>query len=116
MTLSTEPMPRGATSASMRAEVADSWHLSAAAGVCAEDVQAPITLPGDALHGYRSEHPLARIFPLLDDVLGQAARDCDGIIAVSDAGGELLWVGGTPATLIRAESIGFVAGSNWAER
>src|SRR3954469_23783573 len=116
MTLSTERMPHGTASASMRAEVADSWHLSAAAGVSAEDVEAPITLPGDALHGYRSEHPLARIFPLLDDVLGQAARDCDAIMAVSDAEGQLLWVCGTPATLRRAESIGFVEGSNWDER
>src|SRR3954469_17515668 len=116
MTLSTERMPHGTASASMRAEVADSWHLSAAAGVSAEDVEAPITLPGDALHGYRSEHPLARIFPLLDDVLGQAARDCDAIMAVSDAEGQLLWVCGTPATLRRAEKIGFVEGSNWDER
>ena len=32
----------------MRAEVADSWHLSAAAGVDAERVEAPITLTADA--------------------------------------------------------------------
>ena len=100
----------------MRAEVADSWHLSAAAGVSADDIEAPITLPEDALDGYRSEHPLARIFPLLDDVLGRAARDCDAIMAVSDAEGQLLWVCGTPATLRRAERIGFVEGSNWDER
>ena len=100
----------------MRAEVADSWHLSAAAGVSADDVQAPITLSEDALQGYRAEHPLARVFPLLDDVLGQAARDCDAVMAVSDAEGQLLWVCGTPATLRRAEKIGFVEGSNWDER
>lgn len=100
----------------MRAEVADSWHLSAAAGVSAEDVEAPITLSEDALPDYRAAHPLAQVFPLLDDVLGQAARDCDAIMAVSDAEGQLLWVCGTPATLRRAEKIGFVAGSNWDER
>jgi len=100
----------------MRAEVADSWHLSAAAGVSAEDVEAPITLPEDALPDYRDAHPLAKVFPLLDDVLGQAARDCDAIMAVSDAEGQLLWVCGTPATLRRAEKIGFVEGSNWDER
>ena len=100
----------------MRAEVADSWHLSAAAGVSAEDVEAPITLSEDALPDYRAAHPLAQIFPLLDDVLGQAARDCDAIMAVSDSEGQLLWVCGTPATLRRAEKIGFVEGSNWDER
>jgi len=100
----------------MRAEVADSWHLSAAAGVSADDVEAPITLTEDALAGYRAAHPLAQVFPLLDDVLGQAARDCDAVMAVSDAEGQLLWVCGTPATLRRAEQIGFVEGSNWDER
>ena len=40
MSVFTEPMARD----SMRAEVADSWHLSAAAGVDAERVEAPITL------------------------------------------------------------------------
>lgn len=112
MTLSTERMTDGA----MRAEVADSWHRSAAAGVLADKVDAPITLPDTDLRGYREAHPLARVFPLLDDVLGQAARDCDAIMAVSDAAGQLLWVCGTPAMLRRAESIGFVEGSNWDER
>jgi hypothetical protein len=116
MTLFTEHMTRGARSAPMRAEVADSWHLSAAAGVSADDIEAPITLSEDALPDYRAAHPLAQIFPLLDDVLGQAARDCDAIMAVSDAEGQLLWVCGTPATLRRAERIGFVEGSNWDER
>ncbi|MBO9522133.1 MAG: transcriptional regulator [Nocardioidaceae bacterium] len=104
------------TSRAMRAEVADSWHLSAAAGVSADDVEAPITLPADVLADHRAAHPLAQVFPLLDDVLGQAARDCDAVMAVSDADGQLLWVCGTPATLRRAEKIGFVEGSNWDER
>ena len=100
----------------MRAEVADSWHRSAAAGVEAERVEAPITLPDDALRDYREAHPLSRVFPLLDDILGQAARECDAVMAISDAAGQLLWVCGTPTTLRRAESIGFVEGSNWDER
>ena len=100
----------------VRAQVADSWVRSAAAGVEADRVEAPITLPADALRDHREAHPLAQIFPLLDDVLGRAARECDAIMAVSDAAGQLLWVCGTPAVLRRAESIGFVEGSNWDER
>jgi transcriptional regulator of acetoin/glycerol metabolism len=100
----------------MRAQVADSWVRSAAAGVEADRVEAPITLLDDALRDHREAHPLAQVFPLLDDVLGQAARDCDAVMAVSDAAGQLLWVCGTPALLRRAESIGFVEGSNWDER
>ena len=103
-------------SGGVRAHVADSWLRSAAAGVHVETVGAPITLPEDALRDHRAAHPLARVFPLLDDVLGQAARDCDAVMAVSDAEGQLLWVCGAPSVLRRAESIGFVEGSNWDER
>jgi len=100
----------------MRAQVAESWYRSAAAGVHADTVHAPITLPGDALRDHREAHPLAQVFPVLDDVLGRAARDCDAIMAVSDASGQLLWVCGEPRVLRKAEAIGFVEGSNWDER
>jgi hypothetical protein len=100
----------------VRSEVADSWLRSAAAGVDTDRVEAPITLPQDALRDHRQAHPLAQVFPLLDDVLGRAARECDAIMAVSDAAGQLLWVCGTPSVLRKAESIGFVEGSNWDER
>ena len=100
----------------VRALVAESWFRSAAAGVQTDTVDVPITLPNDLLRDHREAHPLAQVFPLLDDVLGQAARDCDAIMAVSDAAGQLLWVCGSPSVLRRAESIGFVEGSNWDER
>ncbi len=100
----------------VRAQVADSWVRSAAAGVHADMVDAPLTLSGDVLRDHRAAHPLATVFPLLDDVLGQAARDCDAIMAVCDAAGQLLWVCGTSSVLRKAERIGFVEGSNWDER
>jgi hypothetical protein len=100
----------------MRAEVAASWQRSAAAGVPTEGATAPITLDGSDLRSARAAHPLANVFPLLDDVLGQTARDCDAIMAVADAAGQLLWVCGSSVALRRAEGVGFVAGSNWDER
>jgi hypothetical protein len=103
-------------SSEIRAHVAESWYRSAAAGVRADAVDTPITLPATDLPDYREAHPLAQVFPLLDDVLGQAARECDAVMAVSDAAGQLLWVCGHPQVLRRAESIGFVEGSNWDER
>lgn len=110
--MSTELMARPG----MRAEVAESWQRSAAAGVRTDSVEAPITVVEHDLRDLRAAHPLARVFPLLDDVLGQAVRDCDAAMAISDAEGTLLWVCGTPETLRQAETIGFVAGSNWDER
>ncbi len=100
----------------LRSHVAESWHRSAAAGVRADVPEAPITLPDDELRDYRAAHPLARVFPLLDDILGQAARDTGSLMAVSDATGQLLWVCGNSSTRRSAESIGFVEGSNWDER
>lgn len=99
-----------------RRVVADSWRRSAAAGVDADRLAAPLTLPERTLRDARAAHPLATVFPLLDDVVGRAARDCGVIMAVADDLGQLLWVCGSPRVLRDAESIGFVEGSNWDER
>ncbi|GAA4818947.1 GAF domain-containing protein [Nocardioides caeni] len=100
----------------MRAEVAASWERSAAAGVEVTQAEAPIALETPDLRGQREAHPLARVFPLLDDVLGREVRDCGAVMALADADGTLLWVCGNPDKLRQAERIGFVEGSNWDER
>lgn len=100
----------------MREDVAASWERSAAAGVDISLREAPIALETPDLRGQREAHPLARVFPLLDDVLGREVRDCDATMALADAEGTLLWVCGSPGRLRKAERIGFVEGSNWDER
>jgi hypothetical protein len=100
----------------MRAEVVASWERSAAAGVEVERADAPIALDGTDLRGQREAHPLARVFPLLDDVLGREVSACGAVMALADAEGNLLWVCGSSETLRQAERIGFVEGSNWDER
>lgn len=100
----------------MRESVAASWQRSAAAGVTVDRQEAPITVGASDLRGMRQVHPLAKVFPLLDDVLGQAVRDCGALMALADAEGTLLWVCGSPDALRQAESIGFVEGSSWDER
>lgn len=109
-------LERGALPVGVRGMVADSWLRSAAAGVNADSSPPPITLAADLLTDYRAGHPLAEIFPLLYDVVGRAAEDCDSVLAVADERGRLLWVRGKPAVLRRAESIGFVEGAQWDER
>ena len=108
-------LERGTVPAGVRGMVADSWLRSAAAGVNAESSPPPITIAADLLADYRARHPLAGIFPLLYDVAGRAAEDCDSVLAVADERGRLLWVRGRPAVLRRAESIGFVEGAQWDE-
>jgi GAF domain len=101
--------------AGVREIVADSWLRSVAAGIKADTSDPPITLDRSVLRQYRAEHPLAPIFPLLSDVLGQAAQECDAVLAVADEHGQLLWVSGSAGVLRRAEAISFVEGAQWDE-
>ena len=105
----------GTIGSGVRDIVADSWRYSVDAGVDAEDVAVPVLVQGSDLDEYREAHPLSRVFPLLYDVLGRAAEECDSVMAVGDAHGQLLWVCGRPAVLARAERISFVAGAAWDE-
>jgi hypothetical protein len=109
-------LEQGTVPAGVRDVVADSWLRSVAAGVDVDASRPPIVLDRDLLTEYRARHPLARIFPLLYDVLGRAAEDCDSVMAISDAQGQLLWVRGKPGVLRKAEAIQFVEGAQWDER
>jgi transcriptional regulator of acetoin/glycerol metabolism len=108
-------LEQGAAPVGVREVVADSWLRSVAAGVDVDASEPPITLDRDLLTDYRAQHPLAKVFPLLYDVLGRAAEDCDSVMAVTDARGQLLWVRGKPWVLRQAESIRFVEGAQWDE-
>ncbi|WP_338537893.1 transcriptional regulator [Janibacter terrae] len=99
----------------VRGVVAESWRRSMAAGVSADEVNSPVELADRALHDYRAAHVLSPVFPLLYDVLGRAAEDCDTVMAVGDAQGRLLWVCGRPNILRQAEGIQFVEGATWGE-
>ena len=105
----------GAPPSGVRTVVADSWIRSSAAGVDPDRHLAPVVLDGADLRDYRTAHPLAQLFPLLYDVLGRVAVDCDCVMAVGDADGKLLWVCGPPGVLRRAEEIHFVEGAVWDE-
>jgi hypothetical protein len=108
-------LERGAAPVGVRGMVADSWLRSAAAGVNADASQPPIALGADLLPDYRAQHPLAEVFPLLYEVAGRAAEECESMLAITDERGRLLWVRGRPAVLRRAESIWFVEGAQWDE-
>lgn len=78
----------------VRSLVAESWGRSLAAGVDVDQPAAPLVFERDELREFRAEHPLSAVFPLLYDVLGRAAEDCDCVMAVGDTEGRLLWVCG----------------------
>jgi hypothetical protein len=98
----------------LRGVVTESWRRSAWAGVDPDGCGAPIDLSDGDLHEYRSQHPLARVMPVLREVLA-GAHDTGELLAVTDAGGRLLWVEGQPGVLRQAETMNFVAGAWWDE-
>ncbi|MER7053308.1 MULTISPECIES: GAF domain-containing protein [unclassified Streptomyces] len=98
----------------VRAVVAESWRRSARAGV-GPDGTASVELTEGDLGAYRAEHPLARVMPLVRELLGTFAADGEHLLAVCDAHGRLLWVEGHPATRRRAGRMNFVPGARWAE-
>ncbi|MFC3575181.1 GAF domain-containing protein [Streptomyces yaanensis] len=98
----------------VRTVVADSWRRSARAGV-GPDGTARVELTDGDLGSYRAEHPLARVMPLVRELLGPFAADGEHLLAVCDAQGRLLWVEGHAATRRRADRMNFVPGAHWAE-
>ncbi|MFD6888261.1 GAF domain-containing protein [Streptomyces sp. NPDC059957] len=104
----------GRVEAPVRAVIARSWRRCARARVSPECVPR-VELAGAELRSYREQHPLARVLPLFRDLVGAFASDGAHLLAVCDARGSLLWVEGEPATMRRAEGLGFVPGARWAE-
>lgn len=105
----------GTLDSGVRSLVAASWRRSVAAGINAEHLVAPTVLARPELVDYRGEHRLSRVFPLLYDILGRIAEDCECVMALGDEFGQLLWVCGQPDILRRAEAINFAEGASWNE-
>lgn len=104
----------GTVARRVRPVVADSWRRSARAGVGPEGTALVELTDGD-LGSYRAEHPLARVMPLVRELMGPFAADGEHLLAVCDAQGRLLWVEGHPVTRRRADRMNFVPGASWAE-
>ncbi|GLW47091.1 transcriptional regulator [Streptomyces sp. NBRC 14336] len=98
----------------VRSVVADSWRRSARAGV-GPDGTASVELADGDLGAYRAEHPLARVMPLIRELMGSFAADGEHLLAVCDEHGRLLWVEGHATTRQRAGRMNFVPGARWSE-
>lgn len=99
----------------MRELIEKSWRRSRAAGIDADRTEAPVVMAHDELLEYRAGHMLGAVFPLLYDVLGRAAEDCDCVMAIGDTDARLLWVVGRRSALRTAEGIRFMEGTHWGE-
>lgn len=105
----------GAEAPEVRARVLASWARAAQSGVDPVRDLPPVPIAEDDVAAMRDAHPLAAVWPVLEDAL-QGAIAADGhILFLSDASGHLLWVRGTRAVLRRAEDAHLVPGALWSE-
>ncbi|MGZ4506562.1 MAG: GAF domain-containing protein [Blastococcus sp.] len=99
----------------VRSVVWDSWRRSLGNGVDPDGSMPPVDLLDDDLLAYRAAHPLAPVMPVIRRLLVEDAEADKMIVAVTDAGGRMLWVEGDPRLRSRAAGMNFVEGARWAE-
>ena len=104
-----------ATARDIRRMVFESWSRSKRAAVD-PDRAAPNVLTDTEFEEYRAAHPMALVRPLIENLLVEDASEAGLLIAISDAGGRLLWVEGNSRARDRALSINFAEGADWSER
>jgi hypothetical protein len=99
----------------VRSVVRESWQRSLGNGVDPDDGTPPVDLLDDELIAYREAHPLAPVMPVIRRLLVEDAEADRMIVAVTDAGGRMLWVEGDAGLRSLAEGMNFVAGARWSE-
>src|SRR4051812_40868364 len=99
----------------VRDVVRASWRRSLGSGVDPDGCAPPVDLLDDDLLAYRETHPLAAVMPVIRRLLVEDAVDDRMIVAVTDAGGRMLWVEGDPRLRSQAAGMHFVEGARWAE-
>lgn len=99
----------------IRDVVLESWQRSVRSGVDPDDAGEGHRPPADDILAYREGHPLARVMPVVRDLLVSDAAEADLLVAVADSSGRLLWVEGEPRLRTKAAEMSFVEGSVWSE-
>jgi len=105
----------GVPDGAVRDVVHASWRRSLGSGVDPDGCAPPVELLDDDLLAYREAHPLATVMPVIRRLLVEDAEDDRMIVAVTDAGGRMLWVEGDPRLRSQAAGMHFVEGARWAE-
>ncbi|UOY00690.1 GAF domain-containing protein [Blastococcus sp. PRF04-17] len=99
----------------VRSVVRESWLRCLSGGVDPDGGAPPVELLDGDLLAWREAHPLASVMPVIRRLLVQDAEAGEMIVAVTDAGGRMLWVEGDPRLRSRAAGMNFVEGSRWSE-
>ena len=98
----------------LREVIVRSWRRCTAAGVD-PDRPAPMMLSADEAAARFASHPLAVVTPLVRGLLGTVSAEARHLVAISDAGGTLLWIDGHPRMLEAASAPHFRPGALCSE-
>ncbi|MDN5587856.1 MAG: transcriptional regulator [Brevibacterium sp.] len=99
----------------VRSAVLESWNRSLGRLSDPAGVRVRMAYEGDRLAEVRRRHPFSSIMGLLRSHLIEPAKEAGLLVALGDEQGRLLWVEGERAVRGRAESMGFVPGTDWSE-
>jgi hypothetical protein len=102
--------------AAARPLVDDSWRRSLGYGMDPDRGRSlPEPMGPDEVEQRRRSSRLARVLPVLGDVLLPAAEDAGHVMVVVDAQGVVLWRDGPAKVQKHAERLGFTVGADWTE-
>lgn len=99
----------------VRPAVLESWNRSLGRLRDPAGVRVRMAYEADQLAEVRRRHPFHSIMGLLQSHLIEPAKEAGLLVALGDEQGRLLWVEGERAVRNRAESMGFVPGTDWSE-
>jgi hypothetical protein len=102
--------------ATARPLIDDSWRRTIGHGMDPDRGRAlPDPLGPEEVERRRHSGRLARVLPVLGDVLLPAAEDAGHVMVVVDAHGVVLWQDGPAKIQRHAERLGFAVGADWSE-
>ena len=99
----------------VRSLVVESWQRSLREGVDPQADAPPLVWDSAQLEAARNASPLQGAMPMVRSLLTDPASAGGHVVAVGDDQGRLLWVEGDRGLRTKAESMGFVAGTQWSE-
>lgn len=99
----------------VRTNVIESWNRSLDRLRDPAGVRIQVAYEADQLAEVRRRHPFHSIMGLLRSHLIEPAKEAGLLVALGDEQGRLLWVEGERAVRSRAETMGFLPGTDWSE-
>jgi len=107
----------GRSPAAPRPLVDDSWRRAIGIGMNPDHGrELPENIGPAEVESRRHTGKLAKVLPVLGDVLLPAAEDAGHVMVVVDATGVVLWRDGPKKIQQHAARLGFEVGANWSER